>query len=240
MADLLIVKNIEREGPGAFGEVAERSGIGTEVIEAGGTLPDPRGYRAMVVLGGPASANESTPTMHAELARVAEAVAAGIPYLGICLGLQVLVKAAGGSVIENPVEEVGFTDPGGEPYQVELTAEGRADPLLAGLPSTIPVFQLHGETVEPADGMSVLATGRHCHVQVLRAGSCAYGIQGHVELTERMLDRWAREDPSLRPLGPERLASQFAEVADVHRRTAEQIFENFLQIAGLDHHQDRP
>ena len=227
------MKNIEREGMGAFAEVAAARDVAVRLVEPGEQLPEVEEFAAMVVLGGPASANDPTEVMRGEIELVRSALDTEVPYLGICLGMQVLAKAAGGSVVPNPTPEVGFFDPGGHRYEIELTGPGVADPLLAGLSSTLAVFQLHGETVEPAGGTLVLATGQHCLHQVIRVGSCAYGIQGHVELTPEMLTRWASEDPDLVRIGAEVLAGQFAPVAAEHRRAAEAIFGNFLQIAGI-------
>ncbi|OFW61528.1 MAG: glutamine amidotransferase, partial [Candidatus Solincola sediminis] len=159
---MLIVKNIAREGPGILGEIVRERGIASETIELDQRqrFPPVDRYDAIVILGGPDSANDKNDKMREELARLREAMDIRKPCLGVCLGLQALVKTAGSRVAPSPVKEVGFRDPEGELYKIELTEKGRHDPLFQGLGSSFHVFQLHGETVELADGMLLLAAGK--------------------------------------------------------------------------------
>src|SRR5665213_2370845 len=164
MSELLIVKNISREGPGLLEEVLRDENIAFDVVDldSGDTFPNPSDYRALVVLGGPDSANDKSEKMTAELSQIGVALDQHIPYLGICLGLQTLIKAAGGKVIKGAVKEAGFIDPGGSQFTVQVTETGKTDPLLVGLSTDLDVFQLHGETVELTESMNVLATGKFC------------------------------------------------------------------------------
>jgi GMP synthase (glutamine-hydrolysing) len=231
---LLILKNIAREGPGLLEEVLRERGIGCEVIELekGGRLPGLDGYGALVVLGGPASANDDNEIMRSELALISDAIARGLPCLGICLGLQAMVKAAGGRVVPSPLKEKGLRGPDGNPFTVELTEEGRADPLFKGLDGAFPVFQLHGETVEPSPEMRLLASGRFCRNQVVRIAPGAYGIQCHFELTPEMLGVWTDEDPDLQGLDAEELLNDFLAINKGYNRVGRRLLQNFLDIAG--------
>ena len=109
---LLIIKNITREGPGLLEDLLKEQGINYEIIDLnqGQTFPPVENYKAVVVLGGPDSANDENDKMQNELKRVRECVDSHIPYLGICLGLQTLVKASGGKVVRNAIKEIGFRD----------------------------------------------------------------------------------------------------------------------------------
>jgi len=240
-ADILIVKNIDREGPGLLLSMLKEHGITFDVIENPVNCPSPIAYKAMLVYGGPDSANDDTPKMHSELARIKEAIEHNIPYLGICLGMQALVKAAGGKVVKaggdevpKDQKEVGFLGPDGKNYSIELKTAGQVDPIFQDLPDNLTVFQLHGETVllKP-EGMVTLATGNFCKTQIVRVGSNAYGIQSHFELTPEMLDVWAKEDPDLQPVGQEILRQQFTQILEEYTKTGQQLFTNFLKIAGL-------
>lgn len=232
---VLIIKNIAREGPGLLQEALDSHGIayGIADLDKGEPFPDPRAYDALFVLGGPDSANDDTPKMKGELKRIRQALDADIPYFGVCLGLQTLVKAAGGEVVKNPVKEAGWRGPDGKYFQIGLTQQGRADPLFEGLPSLLPIFHLHGETVVLAEGMTLLATGTHCTNQAVKVGEHAYGIQGHLELTPGMLEEWMRHDPGLMPLDKDALRKDYAALRGLYEIAGKRLLENFLRIAGL-------
>lgn len=235
MSELLIVQNISREGPGLLEQVLREENVDFDLIDLdkGQEIPTLDGYKALVVLGGPDSANDDTTKMATELSRIKEALDDDIPYLGICLGLQTLVKAAGGKVVPGEVKEVGFIDPENNQHTVAVTDEGKTDPLLAGLPETLDVFQLHGETVELTPDMTVLATGKFCKNQIVRVTDKAYGIQSHFELTPEMLAVWAELDPDLIPIGKDKLQSDFEAIKQSYTSIGQTLLLNFLRIAEL-------
>lgn len=235
MSELLIVQNISREGPGLLEQVLRDESVAFDLVDLdkGQEMPSLDGYKALVVLGGPDSANDDTAKMTAELERIREALDAGIPYLGICLGLQTLVKAAGGKVVPGKVKEVGFIDPDNNQHTVALTDEGKTEPLFAGLPETLDVFQLHGETVELTPDMTVLATGKFCKNQIVRVADKAYGIQSHFELTPEMLTVWAEQDPDLIPIGKDKLLADFEAINQSYTHIGQTLLRNFLKIAEL-------
>jgi len=232
---VLIVKNIAHEGPGLLETELQRRSLTPETVDlsAGCRFPDPLAYDALVILGGPQSANDRTEAMLREIGQAARALRAGVPCLGICLGLQVLVKAGGGEVPESPVRETGFFDHEGEPFRVELTDEGRKDPLFSNMNRTFRVFQLHGETVRLAGGMQLLAGGKHCLNQAVRIGGNAYGLQCHFELTPAMLAEWCRLDGDLGKMDGAELAGQFEAIREEYTATGLQLMSNFLDIAGI-------
>ncbi len=232
---LLIIQNITREGPGYFRTLLEEYRVPYRIIDlsAGEAFPPPQNYRALLVLGGPDSANDSSEKILTELSRIREALDASVPYLGICLGLQLLVKAAGGEVVKCPAKEIGFRDPENRFFRVELTAAGKRDALFSGVSDPLPVFHLHGETVEPTGEMQVLGSGKFCPNQVIKVGANAYGIQGHFELTAEMLDRWLEEDADLQQTNREQIRTDFASLQPEYRETGRRIFLNFLELAGL-------
>lgn len=233
-ADFLVIQNTSREGPGRIAGYLETRGISSLRIDAeAGPLPDPRNFAAVLVLGGPASANYLDTWMLAELAFAETVLLHNIPVFGVCLGLQVLVKAGGGQVVRNHVKEIGFQDPAGEPYTIQLTPAGKSDPVCSGMPDNTRIFQLHGETVVPTASMTTLATGRYCEQQLVRVGERAWGIQGHFELTRELLVDWLAEDPDLMPLDASTELRRFAEVESQLAATCAGLFNNFLDLAGL-------
>ena len=233
--EILIIKNITREDSGLLGEIIRELGIKNHVIDLsrGEKIRSVEKYAAVVVLGGPDSANNETPKMKSELAVIRKVLAEGIPYLGICLGFQVMVKAGGGQVVKSPVKETGFRDQEGHYYSIGLTESGRKDPLFDGMDDSFIVFHLHGETVIAEENMDLLAEGRSCRNQIVKSGPNAYGIQCHFELTPEMFTDWINEDPDLKELDADQLRADFRALGGKYSETGRQIFHNFLRIAGF-------
>ncbi len=188
---ILIIKHIDIEGPGTLGDFFKANNEPFHIIElgAGEPLPkDPTAFKAVVVLGGPMNVDEEHryPFLKYENEFIQQVLAAGIPYLGICLGSQLLAKAAGAKVVKSPVKEIGW-------YTVEKTEAGRKDPLFKGFSEEDVIYQWHGDMFEiPANG-ELLATAAGCPHQALRVGKNAYGLQFHVEVTDKSIKEWCDE-----------------------------------------------
>lgn len=232
---IVIVKNITREGPGAIESLLQEKQITYEVVDLDKSEPLPTltDQSALIVMGGPDSANDQTEKMQQELALIKQALAKNLPYFGVCLGMQTLVKAAGGNVVKSPVKEIAFRGPEDEFFTVQLTKEGRADPLFTGIPDEFRVFHLHGETVELPTEAVVLGTGKFCTNQAVKIGERAYGFQCHIELTEAMLHTWLTEDPDLLADNPKQISADFTDVKEAYSQTGRTIIANFLSIAGF-------
>ena len=232
---ILIVKNITHEGPGLFLQVLAKFHLPYDVVELdlGDVFPPVEQYGAVVVLGGPQSANDTSICMQEQIGRVQECLDADIPFLGIGLGLQVLVKAAGGHIIPNPVKEVGLRDPNNEFFTLQATPDGKNDPLFTHLHDEIPIFQLHTDTVIPTPHMMTLATGKYCYYQLLKVGKRAYGVQGHVEVTGDVLHHMLELDTDLQIVNKQFLLHDFYSWFESHSAKGIQLFENFLTIAEL-------
>jgi GMP synthase (glutamine-hydrolysing) len=234
--EILIIKNISREGPGILGGILSEHGINHKMADLSrdDKISSVENFAAVVILGGPDSANDKTPKMENELSLIRKVLDAGIPYLGICLGLQTMVRAAGGKVVKSPVKETGFRDGDGQFYNIVLTESGRKDPLFDGIADRVNVFHLHGETVLLTGNMELLAEGKNCRNQIVKIGTNAYGIQCHFELTGEMFEDWINEDPDLLKLNMEQLRSDFRSAGNAYEKTGIQLFRNFLRIAGIN------
>ena len=147
----------------------------------------PGDYAGLVVLGGGMSANdvEQHPFLAEVMGLVRSFDEARRPVLGVCLGAQIIARAYGGEVYPMDRFESGFCE-------MELTAEGRADPLFAGSDGRVTVFHNHYEAVRNVPGAVTLATGGACPVQAFRVGSRVYGVQWHVEVTIDIVRDWIR------------------------------------------------
>ena len=229
---VLLVKNIARESGGLVEDILNKKNIRFDVtdLNKGDIFPNPTDYSAIFVFGGPDSANDQTQKMQNELKRIKEAIKAKIPYFGVCLGAQALVKAMGGEVYKNPVKEIGWRDPKGEHFEIELTNEGKKDQIFKGIKSQMKIFQLHGEAINLRDGMILLAAGKYCKNQAVKIGSNAYGFQGHLELTEAMFEEWIKNDSDLRTINTSSLRDDYHNLKSEYENNGKMIINNFIKI----------
>jgi len=169
------------------------------------------------------------PFLRQEDELIREVVARGTPYLGVCLGAQLLAKALGARVYPNQVPEVGF-------HEVELTPSGRHSPLFSGFPGRFWAFQWHEDTFDMPEGAQRLATGLYCRNQAFRYGTNAYALQFHLEATPEMIADWCRRYPeelAALSVDPHRLAAEARQRDGVIRPRALRLLDNFIQAAGL-------
>ena len=152
--DVLVLQHIACEPPGVYEDVLRERGATLHRVEvdAGEELPDWREFSAIVAMGGPMSANDDAelPWLREEKAFIAAAVRASMPFWGVCLGVQLLAASLGARVYAGAEPEVGV-------LPVELTEEGRRDPVFAALPPSLPALQWHGDTFDLPAGAVRLA-----------------------------------------------------------------------------------
>jgi len=185
---IAIVQN-SVEGLGSLkGPLMSRARLTFTRADRGCSLPSPEEFDGLVVLGGPASAYDSTPTIRAELTLIEKTLNAGKPFLGICLGAQLLAKAGGAEVYPATRGEYGVGI-------VRPTPEAANDPLLERVArwEAFSVFQWHGDTFDLPEGARLLAEGDVCKNQAFRLGR-AWGIQFHVETDAETLWEWLYGD----------------------------------------------
>lgn len=142
-------------------------------------------YDALIVLGGPQMPDQGHihPHLNVEMRCIEEALKRDIPVLGICLGAQLLAYTLGGGVRPMEEWEIGW-------YELEPTHLSAADPMFCSLVEPQPVFQWHGYTFDLPKESVHLARSQTCENQAFRYGRHAYGLQGHLELDERLINRW--------------------------------------------------
>ncbi|MGH9559373.1 MAG: type 1 glutamine amidotransferase [Bryobacteraceae bacterium] len=146
----------------------------------------PEDYSALIVMGGPMSANDALPGIARELDLIERAIRAGMPVLGVCLGAQLIAKAVGARVYRNPRKEIGWAP-------VYFTEAGRADPLFRGFESPTTFLHWHSETFDLPAGAEWLAYSDLCRHQAYRYGKNVYGLQFHPEVTPEMIEDWCAQ-----------------------------------------------
>ena len=180
---VLIVLHQEHSTPGRVGHELTRRGYRMDMRRPalGDTLPQStEDYAGVVVFGGPMSANDQDAYVKREIDFIETPLRDETPFLGICLGAQMLAKTIGGHVTGHPEGrvEIGY-------YDLRPTDAGRA---VMDWPAK--VYQWHREGFVTPKGTELLATADHYEEQAFRVGKNAYGIQFHPELTLAMMYRW--------------------------------------------------
>jgi GMP synthase (glutamine-hydrolysing) len=180
---VLIVLHQEQSSPGRVGHLLLEKGLSLDIRRP--VLGDPlpatlQRHAGAIVFGGPMSANDDIDYIRREIDWLSVPLTENKPFLGICLGAQMLVRHLGGVV--GPHHE-GMTEIGW--YPLEATETGRA---LMEWPSM--VYQFHREGFDLPAGTELLASGGTYPNQAFRYGENAWGIQFHGELTRAMMHRW--------------------------------------------------
>ncbi len=192
--EILILQHVTCEGPGLIGKVALNMGFSLRTIKlfSGEKIPAaPRTCSALIIMGGPMGVYDEAeyPFIADELALIEDAFKGRVPVLGVCLGAQLMARAAGGRVASGEKKEIGF-------YNIRLTPAGQSDTLLMGLPGEFRVFQWHGDTFNIPEGAVNLASSEDFSHQLIKVGTNSYGLQFHIEVTEAMVSEFLAEGSS--------------------------------------------
>jgi GMP synthase (glutamine-hydrolysing) len=175
-------------GPGVFEDAVRTAGheLAEHRLPRDGVPDD--GADVVVVLGGSMHPDEDETHgwLKPELRYLERQLERGTPLLGVCLGSQLIARAAGARVFRASEPEVGW-------LPVEVTAAAASDPVASALPSRFDAFQWHLYTHDLPDGAVELARSRVC-TQAFRLGS-AWGVQFHPEVRAQQVDAWLAEDP---------------------------------------------
>lgn len=205
---------------------AQGHAVQGSALYAGAPLPAIEDFDVLIVMGGPMNIYEHAahPWLVAEKVLIRAAIAAGRRVLGICLGAQLIADVLGGPVRRNAETEIGW-------FPVQLTAEGRAHPLLTGLPERFTAFHWHGDTYALPPGAQRLAASEACAQQAFAwDGGRVLGLQFHLEVTQANAREWFRHEsvtPAAYVQAPEQILADEPAFA-ANNRCMLAILERFL------------
>ncbi len=226
---ILIVLHQEQSTPGRVGRLLRERGFSLDIRRPplGDPLPDCMDAHAgAVIFGGPMSANDTDDWVRIETEWIGSVLAAEKPFLGLCLGAQMLACQLGGRVEAHPdgQVEIGYRP-------IKPTPAGE---VLMGCATPWPerVYHWHREGFEPPASAEILASGDVFAHQAFRYGR-AYGLQFHPEVTYAMMCCWTvRGHDRLSEPGacqrPDQLAGWFLHDAQV-RRWLDAFLDHWLQ-----------
>lgn len=225
--DILAVIHGEKVRAGVFGEVVTARGHRLEEwsLAWGSPLPRPLdAYGAVLVFGGAMHADQDRhhPWLRDENFFLERLLDLHTPVLGICLGAQLLAKAAHAPVHPSSEFEIGW-------YPVELTEDATEDPLLGRLPERFDAFQWHYYAHGVPAGAVELARNRIC-TQAFRLGESAWGVQFHPEVTLDQVESWLEEEEDL-PVNGAALLAETRERIGAWNDLGRDLCDAFVDVA---------
>ncbi|HZX52551.1 MAG TPA: type 1 glutamine amidotransferase [Pseudomonas sp.] len=235
MSDVLIFTHIDYCPPAHLGQVLEQAGCSFRVLRADlGELDgiDLERPRAVAIMGGPMSVNDTLPWLQTEVAALQQLIRREIPLIGHCLGGQLLAKALGAEITRMPYTESGWQSLSRQPG-------GANSPWLAHLPAEFPMFQWHGDSFAIPEGAQPLLSSPWCSNQAFAWGDKVLALQGHPEMTEALVREWLDDwhhllddSQASQQSRAQMLADLPAKVAELNR-VAEGFYRHWLRLAGL-------
>jgi GMP synthase (glutamine-hydrolysing) len=222
-------------GPGVFADEMRERGVELDewLLSERGTAPavEIADYDAVLTFGGAMHADQEDrhPWLRFEKDFLAAMIDDGMPVLAVCLGSQLLAEAAGGSARRASEPEIGW-------HRVEVTEEGRADPLIGPMAPSFEAFQWHSYEAVPPESATLLASSTVC-AQAYRVGDLAWAIQFHAEVTAADAEAWIddyRSDEDAVRIGvdPEALRSETREKIGDWSRLGRELCGRFLEAVG--------
>jgi GMP synthase (glutamine-hydrolysing) len=228
----LIIQHLDIEPPALIADVLRDAGheLSYVHVSKGETLPQNTHHLAgAIIMGGPQSANDShLPYIQAELEWLTLRIREGLPMLGICLGGQLMAKAAGATISASPFRELGW-------YPVYQTPDATNDPLFSSMPiEGLTVFQWHGETFSIPETATPVMSHPEVPAQAFRLKKAQYGMQFHFEVDDALIEQWIEagesEQTHLGIKGLDKLHQQTPLYLNAMRAYGQKMVLNWLSL----------
>jgi GMP synthase-like glutamine amidotransferase len=239
MKRVLIFQHMDHDNAGRFMDFFAEDGFMPKAIRLweGQPVPSLDGYDLLMVLGGAQDVwqSEEYPWLIAEKEAIREwVVAMAKPYIGLCLGHQLLADALGGTVGLAGRSEVGVSE-------IKVASEGLRHPFFTGLSGAYKVVQWHfAEVKAPPANATVLASSSDTAVQAIAVDRHAIGLQFHAEFTPQTVASWeslpgyvASLEANLGPGAYERVAAEAYPMMPDYAVLTRRIYDNVLRTSGL-------
>lgn len=231
MRPVALIGHADWETFGVAPATLEAAGIPwiEHLAHASEALPSPNDVSAILVFGGDMNVDmiDRYPFLERERDLIGAALETGIPYLGICLGGQMLARA-----LDHPVHSAGVREIGFKP--LHPTAEAREDPLFSVFEDGDTVFHWHQDSFDLPEGATLLATGDEVTTQAFRYGDRAWGTQFHFEIDRPELDLWLKTagEDGVRAWGSavERIRAEGEKELERHEARARELLRRLWDI----------
>ena len=197
---LLVLKNIEREGPGLFLKIAKEKGFLPEIynLSLGEKLPEAKKDDLVLIMGGPMSVrdidNEKYSWLREETDFLKRAIENQISIIGVCLGAQLLAHVLGGKIERLKDESNKENKPELGWSEISSIEEKSNEKISLSMQGPLKVLHWHGDRIILPPQAKLLASSNRCREQLFKVGESIYGLQFHVETEGGMTSDWIKND----------------------------------------------
>ena len=236
---IISLQHIAIEDPGTFKDflLADGHELTTVQLDEGDQIPSNLDeFDAMLCMGGPMDTfmEGDYPWLVSEKKAIEEyVIKLKKPFLGFCLGCQLLGEVLGGNVVKSTPPEIGVLD-------IDITSTAKNDPVFNFLPNKIKALQWHSYEVkglEDVQGVSVIGSSPSTKYQIFGYNNHAYGIQFHLEIRKSTVDDWADvpeyKNALEQSLGKEALPEMknlVNQEINTMMQQCNQLYKNFIKI----------
>ena len=192
MKNVIVLQHIKIEDPGYIKDLMIKDNVNLTTIELdeGETIPkDLNQFDAMFCMGGPMDTwmEQDYPWLKEEKKRISEFVLnLKKPYLGFCLGCQLLGEVIGGKVVKSEPSEIGILD-------INFIQNGKDENIFSSFPKQIKSLQWHSYEVRNLENnkdVTLIASSDVTKYQIFKYQNHAYGIQFHIEIKDTTVNEW--------------------------------------------------